>query len=188
MATTWPEQYTLPKTTNVPNSILPALIYRNVLPASINSELAKQFCENNDWEKRGEWGEIKIPHFHPNTHECYAIIRGTSRLALGRAKQDAGTDGVEVDVSAGDVVVVPAGVSHRSLSSNDGYRYIGVYPKAAPRWRNNHCEGDESMEELSVEINNVAIPDSDPVFGLHGPLCQIWKAARADSKNYCVKV
>jgi hypothetical protein len=20
---------------------------------------------------QGEWGEITIPHFHPNTHECY---------------------------------------------------------------------------------------------------------------------
>lgn len=47
---------------------------------------------------------------------------------IGRALDDAGPDGVEVDVAAGDVVVIPAGVSHRSLSSNGDYRYIGVYP------------------------------------------------------------
>lgn len=39
------------------------------------------------------------------------------------------TGGVEVDVRVGDVVVVPAGVSHKSLTAQDGYRYIGVYPK-----------------------------------------------------------
>lgn len=32
-------------------------------------------------------------------------------------------------MSIGDVVVVPAGVSHRSLTSEGGYRYIGVYPE-----------------------------------------------------------
>ena len=92
MATTtnsWPEQYRLRPTTNVPNNDLPALIYRNVLPTPVNSEITKQLCEGNGWEKRvslcnvtenvllmltpnqGEWGVIKIPHFHPNTHECY---------------------------------------------------------------------------------------------------------------------
>lgn len=36
---------------------------------------------------------------------------------------------MEVDVKAGDVVVVPAGVSHRSLAAYGDYRYIGVYPE-----------------------------------------------------------
>lgn len=62
-----------------------------------------------------------------------AIIRGSSRLALGRAKKNEGTDGVEVDICAGDVIVIPAGVSHRSLNSEDGFRYIGVYPEVSLR-------------------------------------------------------
>jgi hypothetical protein len=63
-----------------------------------------------------------------------AIIQGESRLVLGRPKPSGGeecTGGVEVDVSCGDVVVVPAGVSHRSLTSSGGYRYIGVYPEVS---------------------------------------------------------
>jgi uncharacterized protein YjlB len=62
-----------------------------------------------------------------------AIIQGSSRLVLGRPKpldgQETSTSGLEIDVTTGDVVVVPAGVSHRSLTSEGGYRYIGVYPK-----------------------------------------------------------
>jgi uncharacterized protein YjlB len=70
-----------------------------------------------------------------------AIVQGESRLVLGRSKPNEGqegTGGVEVDVSTGDVVVVPAGVSHRSLTSSGGYRYIGVYPEVsstARYWR-----------------------------------------------------
>jgi uncharacterized protein YjlB len=65
-----------------------------------------------------------------------AIIQGSSRLVLGRQKPSDGqesADGVEIDVEAGDVVVVPAGVSHRSLdgTSEGGYRYIGVYPEVS---------------------------------------------------------
>lgn len=58
-----------------------------------------------------------------------AVFQGGSRLVLGRERHDTATGGVEVDVKAGDVIVVPAGVSHRSLSAYGDYRYIGVYPE-----------------------------------------------------------
>ena len=65
---------------------------------------------------------------------------------LGRSKpedSEEGTGGVEVDVSAGDVVVVPAGVSHMSLRSGGGYRYIGVYPKVRPVPRSQEGKRDK---------------------------------------------
>ena len=52
MAVTWPEQYALSSSTHVPNNILPALIYRDVLPVPVNPELSKRLCERNGWEKR----------------------------------------------------------------------------------------------------------------------------------------
>ena len=57
-----------------------------------------------------------------------AIFQGQSTLASGREGDESAQGGVEVEVKAGDVIVVPAGVSHRSLSA-ENYRYIGVYPK-----------------------------------------------------------
>jgi uncharacterized protein YjlB len=64
---------------------------------------------------------------------CAAIIRGSSRLALGRSKEHDATDGIEVNIRTGDVIVIPAGVSHRSIESEEGFRYIGVYPKVRIR-------------------------------------------------------
>lgn len=63
------------------------------------------------------------------TYRVLAIVQGGSRLALGRERHETATGGVEVDIRAGDVVVVPAGVSHRSLTAYGDYRYIGVYPE-----------------------------------------------------------
>ncbi|KAH4067028.1 hypothetical protein HBH70_067570 [Parastagonospora nodorum] len=187
MTITDPEQYPLPPTNNVPNNPLPALVYRNVLPTPYTSESAKQFCESHGWEKRGEWGTITNAHFHPNTHECYAIIQGSSRLVLGRPRPIDGVEGkggVEFDVSTGDVVVVPAGVSHRSLTSEGGYRYIGVYPETAPKWRNLYCRGEEEIENLKKEIRAVGVPEQDPVYGVDGPLVRIWREAeRRESEN-----
>ncbi|KAJ5211917.1 uncharacterized protein N7498_003563 [Penicillium cinerascens] len=107
---------------------------------------------------------------------------GGSRLALGRERHETATGGVEVDVKAGDVIVVPAGVSHRSLSAYGDYRYIGVYPEAAPKWRNNYCRGNEDMETLREEIAGVDIPQHDPVYGLDGPLVDIWNEASRQNK------
>lgn len=64
-----------------------------------------------------------------STDQITAIFQGKSRLILGREQEDTAPGGVEVDVEAGDVIVIPAGVSHRSLTSEDDYRYIGVYPE-----------------------------------------------------------
>ena len=103
-------------------------------------------------------------------------------MVLGRERHAKSTEGVEIDIRAGDVVVVPAGVSHRSLSATDDYRYMGVYPKQCPRWRNDFCKGAESMDKLEEEIRQVIVPDYDPVYGLDGPLAVLWREASRESK------
>ncbi|PKY01820.1 hypothetical protein P168DRAFT_292877 [Aspergillus campestris IBT 28561] len=177
-----PETYYLQKGTFVPNNRLPALVYRGVLPRPLSRESTKALCERNHWERRGEWGAIWEAHFHPNTHECYGVLQGQSILVLGRERHAESTGGVEVDVRAGDVVVVPAGVSHRSLSATDDYRYMGVYPEQCPRWRNDFCKGTEAMDKLEEDIRKVIIPDHDPVYGLDGPLVVLWREASRGSK------
>lgn len=78
---------------------------------------------------QGTWGHIDIRHFHPNSHECYGIFRGTSTLLIGQIQAG---QGARIDVAAGDVIVLPAGTSHSSLESSSDYRYIGVYPSVSP--------------------------------------------------------
>lgn len=112
------------------------------------------------------------------THECYAVFKGSSNLLLGRGPFDPATDGVEVQVSKGDVIVVPAGVSHCSLSSEDGYEYVGLYPKGSPKWDNNFCKADSHETAQKAEnARSVPIPHMDPVYGVDGPLVGLWKKA-----------
>ena len=98
-------------TPHVPNSRLPVLIYRSVLPAYPTPETVSSFIEPNNWIKGGVFKHYPAHHFHSVTHELYAVFKGHSRLLLGRGPLD-GKGGVEVELRVGDCIVLPAGVAH----------------------------------------------------------------------------
>ncbi|KAF3010372.1 hypothetical protein E8E14_010003 [Neopestalotiopsis sp. 37M] len=80
--------------------------------------------------------------------------------------------GLKVDVEAGDVVVLPAGTAHSSMTSSPDYRYIGVYPYNCPKWSN---ETGKSPPEVFLDtISEVKCPVTDPVYGEQGPLMRLW--------------
>ncbi|KAF5563452.1 cupin domain-containing protein [Fusarium napiforme] len=164
------ECYLVPRTEDAPNNRLPILVYRDVLPYPRTEETVTRFLTAHRWEKRGTWGHIAIRHFHPNSHECYGIFQGSSTLLLGKIQKG---KGVEVPVKAGDVIVLPAGTAHSSLESSSDYRYIGVYPKGCPKWRNEM--GKKSSSVFLDTIDEVAMPEDDPVYGPDGPLPMLWR-------------
>ncbi|KAI9737209.1 MAG: hypothetical protein M1818_005741 [Claussenomyces sp. TS43310] len=178
-----PEEYYISKSTHhVPNSPLPVLIYRSALPIDPTPEKIQEAIEPNDWLKGGIFKHYARHHFHSVTHECYAVFRGSSRLLLGRGPLDKAGDGdLEVILHTGDAIVLPAGVAHCSLESEEGYEYVGLYPRGSPHWDNNFCKTDE--EETRRKADNaraVPIPDCDPVFGPKGPLVNLWHEAIAE--------
>ncbi|KAI1442736.1 hypothetical protein F5Y02DRAFT_395448 [Annulohypoxylon stygium] len=171
---TEPETYYLEPTQFVPNSKLPVLVYRNVLPQPYDEITTQVFLERNQWLKGGTWGAIPKHHFHPNTHECYAVFQGSSTLLLGVGPNEDAGKGHEVLMKAGDVIILPAGVSHCSRDFQDDYRYVGVYPKGAPKWKNEYCKDESRCRELREEAESVEMPVSDPVRGHMGPLNKLW--------------
>ncbi|PLB55844.1 hypothetical protein P170DRAFT_50869 [Aspergillus steynii IBT 23096] len=180
-----PETYHLSPTLHAPNNSLPVLHYRNVLPRPLSESSATEFLTSHKWEKRGTWGAISTRHFHPNSHECYGIFQGTSTLLLGAAGGDLDPSaGIKVTLHAGDVLVLPAGTAHSSVDGDDNpeYRYVGVYPEGCPRWRNEYGKEPIDLHALRREIDAVAMPLEDPVYGEDGPLCQLWKKSMSASR------
>lgn len=104
-----PETYNLTPTPHVPNSALPVLVYRAVLPLPHSQNSAKDALEKNDWIKGGVFKHYPTHHFHSVTHECYAVFSGSSRFLLGRGPLDDDAYGVEVELNAGDIIVQPVG-------------------------------------------------------------------------------
>ena len=105
-----PEAYYFTPTRHVPNSPLPVLIYRNVLRGENSERNMQQKIEANKWLKGGTFKHYPTHHFHSVTHECYAAFKGSSKMLLGRGPLDDRDGGVEVEMNAGDIIVLP--VSH----------------------------------------------------------------------------
>src|SRR5689334_8086796 len=92
----------------VPNSRLPLVVYRGALPESGDRAAA---CEamfaKNGWPDSWRNGIHPFHHYHSTAHEALGIARGHARVRLG------GENGQTIELRAGDVVVIPAGVAHK---------------------------------------------------------------------------
>jgi uncharacterized protein YjlB len=65
---------------------------------------------------------IPFLNYHSTSHEVLGVHSGVATLRLG------GEHGKNVEVVAGDVVIIPAGVAHQNLSSSDDFGVVGAYP------------------------------------------------------------
>lgn len=102
-----PEQYYLQPTSHVPNSVFPVLIYRDVLPPDPTPDSIRAQIEPNDWLFGGAFRTYRSHHFHSVTHELYAVYRGSSKTLLGVGPLDDQQHATQVELSAGDVIVLP---------------------------------------------------------------------------------
>ena len=154
----------------IPNNMLPLLAYKDALPQQARDAGAcRKLFERNGWQ--GTWtdGIFDYWHFHITGHEVLGCVAGSATVGFG------GDGGIKVEVEAGDVVVIPAGVGHKRFSEmRDGFTICGGYPPqqsgAITR------PGDVPVEAAEAGIAKLALPASDPVFGGEGPLLEEWRA------------
>jgi uncharacterized protein YjlB len=171
-----PEQLNFKDDGIFPNSPLPLLFYRQALapdkedPASI---FEQRFAEN-DWTNSWRNGVYSFPHYHSTSHEVLGVYSGAAKLRLG------GEHGKNVEVHAGDVIVIPAGVAHQNIRAGDDFGVVGAYP-GGRQWdllRSLPGERPKADENIAA----LPIPDNDPIYGAKGPLRQIWEYSGAKSK------
>ncbi len=149
------------------NPTLPLLVYLQALATTGDlPSICEELFRNNGWG--GSWRDGVFPyhHYHSTAHEVLGVVRGTARIAFG------GEAGVTLEVAAGDVVVIPAGVGHRNLGSSGDFLVVGAYPRGQS-WDLRTGEPDERPEVLE-NIRKVPLPEADPVFGDEGPLLEYW--------------
>jgi uncharacterized protein YjlB len=152
------------------NPRFPFVRYRS--PVNLNSAadpaaLFEVLFAANGWKPAWRNGIYNYNHFHTGTHEVLGIARGHARIRFG------GKKGRLIEVRAGDVVVHPAGVGHRRLSASKDLLVVGAYPKDGhyDEPRPNEIDQKKARENVA----NVGLPESDPVYGVDGPLIKIWR-------------
>ena len=70
-------------------------------------------------------------------------------------------------------MVLPAGTGHQCLWASPDLMVIGAYPKTG---KYDLCRGSKGEHAKALQtIPQVPLPDTDPVFGKHGPLLRLWR-------------
>ena len=107
-------------------------------------------------------------HYHSTSHEVLCITSGAAQCCFGG---EANPGRVEPELRKGDVVIVPAGVSHRLLQETERpFLMVGCYPPGK-RW--DMCYGKEGEESKVQSIKAQSWFQKDPVYGDHGPALEV---------------
>ena len=152
------------------NAALPLVVYRGALAADGDRAAA---CEamfaRHGWPGAWRNGIHAHHHYHSTAHEVLGIARGNARVRLG------GPRGQAVELNAGDVVVIPAGIAHKREAASGDLLVIGAYPKGQ---RPDICRAEAAERDRALAaIAAVPLPGADPVTGRADPLLLCWREA-----------
>jgi uncharacterized protein YjlB len=154
----------------VPNSRLPLLVYRQVVPLATRDAAAffEALFARNGWGPSWRNGIYPFHHFHSTSHEVLGIARGRARVRFG------GEGGRTLEVTAGDAMLIPAGVGHKNEGASADLLVVGAYPEGRDC---DLCRGAPEEHAAALKsIANVPLPARDPVTG--GPA---WPMVRPGS-------
>jgi uncharacterized protein YjlB len=79
---------------------------------------------------------------------------------------------VVLNIHARDVIIIPAGVAHKNLSTSADFGVVGAYPEGQDWDMNYGKPGERPKADLNIE--RVALPKLDPIYGASGPLLEKW--------------
>lgn len=166
-ATVEPRAQLLKGTAEFPNSRLPALVYAGVLTGGDLASRFEALFEQNGWT--GSWrnGLYRTHHYHSTAHEVLGVYRGSVKVRLG------GPEGPVIELRAGDVAVIPAGVAHKNEAQSDDFAVVGAYPTGTSPDLQYGKAGERPRTDRNIAA--VALPVSDPTTGKSGALTRLWR-------------
>jgi uncharacterized protein YjlB len=153
----------------VPNNPMPFLVYKGAV--EVGNAHPEKTIEGlfgaHGWGDMWRNGVYDYLHYHATVHEALGIARGHARVRFG------GDRGEELEISAGDVAILPAGTGHQCLAASPDFSVVGAYPPGAKMHVTRPTP--ENHRKALTTIPQVKLPDTDPVLGANGPLVRLWR-------------
>ncbi len=149
------------------NGSLPLIIITAALDrSSVSPEKFERTFTQNGWPAAWRNGLYDFHHYHSLAHEVLGIYTGWVKACFG------GPGGETLKAEAGDIIIIPAGVSHCNVGQSEDFRVVGGYP-AGQQWDMMYGK-DGERPAADENIASVSKPLSDPIFGPTGPLMKLW--------------
>jgi uncharacterized protein YjlB len=161
-----PQTFTFADDGVIPNAAVPMLVYRAAVPA--DADAIEAVFASNGWPPAWRNGVHPFHHFHSTAHEALGVARGHARVLFG------GPHGQVLDVAAGDVVVLPAGVGHCRQDASPDLLIVGAYPRGMQSGLDTRRGRADEVAEARANIARVPLTVPDPVAGVDGPLTRLW--------------
>ncbi|OMF55128.1 hypothetical protein BK139_17535 [Paenibacillus sp. FSL R5-0490] len=147
------------------NQGLPVIIYKAVFKEQ-PGEIEAAF-NRHKWTGSWTGGVYDYHHYHSNTHEVLGVKAGQATVLIG------GDQGERLEISQGDVILLPAGTGHKKIESSPDFEVVGAYPGGTSP--NMKKKDPSDRVQALAEINNVSVPQMDPVYGEEGPMLAEWR-------------
>ena len=154
----------------IPNSVLPLVLYRDAIDTNTDDpeRTIEQVFSRNGWGGLWRNGIYDYQHYHTTVHEALGVARGHALVLFG------GERGAAIQLSAGDVAILPAGTGHKCLFASHNFRVIGAYPPG--RTMTVTLPTYDNHRKALHQIPAVPRPETDPVFGRDSGLIALWKS------------
>ena len=164
----------IPENRQFPNNpLLPVILYKGAFPADQpdSGKRIEDLFKENKWVDSWTDGIYEYHHYHSTAHEVLAILNGRIALELG------GPNGIKFHLIAGDVIVLPAGVTHKNIECTPNFSCLGAYPKGQQYDILYGKTGERPLADKN--IGEVPLPLLDPLYGKEGALLQYWKEKKS---------
>lgn len=157
----------------VPNNPLPFMVYKGAVDVANDhpERTIEELFGANGWGAMWRNGVYDYLHYHASVHEALGVARGRARVRFG------GDRGKELEISPGDVAILPAGTGHQCVAASPDFCVVGAYPPG-PRMQIARPTPANHAKALKT-IPDVKLPQTDPVRGKAGPLVRLWKRSGA---------
>lgn len=151
-----------------PNNKFPVLYYEKAFE---HTNTMRDVFESNHWRNSWVNGIFPYHHYHSTAHEVLGVMSGHATVLLG------GPDGEQLNISRGDVIVLPAGTAHKRIQQSNDFQVLGAYPDGMSFDTKTDKPGE--YDQALQQIPNVPIPKQDPVTGN-----SIWRSLHLSRCSY----
>jgi len=160
----------IPESGGFPNhGKLPLILLQGALklPRTGGAAVIEELYATNGWGNSWRNGIYTVHHYHATAHEAIGVYGGSITAQFG------GPDGPVLSARRGDIILIPAGVSHKNLKCSLDFRVVGGYPRGQYPDMQYGKPGERPGTDQMIA--RVALPKADPIFGKAGPLMREWK-------------